>query len=124
MRLLFLLLCFPLCFHAQDNIKFNRPDSVQARYILLANENYSIDSAYTTLGILRSNIRDGALFTDLAFQYSNDKLTSKKGGYLGWFKEGVMVPEFNEACFTANIGDLVIVYTRFGTCLIHIIDTR
>ena len=37
---------------------------------------------------------------------------------MGWFPRGAMVPEFDEAAFTSEIGDLVTCKTQFG---IHIV---
>ncbi len=52
--------------------------------------------------------------------HSVDKSSAIKGGDLGWFKEGEMVAEFNEVCFTATKGDLTIVQTQFGVHLVQV----
>jgi len=123
-KLLLLLLCVPLVGFSQKNENLHKPDSVKARFILLTNYNFSVDSAFTTLNVIRNKVIRGADFGQLATQFSEDKGSAIKGGDLGWFTEGVMVPEFQEACFNSEIGDLIIVYTRFGTCLIQIMDNR
>ena len=96
----------------------NRYDSVEARHILLKKENYSPDSAKTILQDLKKQIRNGADFGQLARQF--DYPSSIKGGDLGWFSEGQMVPSFNDTCFTSKIGDLKMVSTDFGQHLIQI----
>ena len=45
-----------------------------------------------------------------------------KGGDLGWFKQGTMVPSFNDACFNGSKGDLTIVKSDFGVHLIEVMD--
>ena len=96
----------------------NRYDSVEARHILLKKENYSPDSAKTILKDLKKQIKNGADFGQLARQF--DYPSSIKGGDLGWFSEGQMVPAFSDTCFTSRIGDLKIVTTDFGQHLIQI----
>ena len=55
---------------------------------------------------------------------TTDKQTDAiKGGELGWFSEGTMVDEFNEACFTSKVGDLSVVTSQFGVHLIEVTQT-
>ena len=103
---------------------FNRPDSVEARHIMLSHENFSVDSAITTLNIIKNKVIEGADFGQLAQQYSEDQGSSIRGGDLGWFSEGQMVTEFNEACFSSEIGDLKLVHTQFGIHLIQITNNK
>jgi len=98
-----------------------RPDSVEARHILIApDENKDLDSTNTLIESVKKEIELGKDFADLAQIYSVDKTSAIKGGDLGWFKEGAMVAEFNEVCFTANKGDLTIVQSQFGIHLIEV----
>jgi peptidyl-prolyl cis-trans isomerase D len=95
----------------------SRPDSVEARHILIsgANAEERIDS-------IKSLIKSGQSFADLATEFSEDRGSAANGGDLEWFAEGVMVAEFNEACFSANKGDLTVVNSQFGTHLIEVTD--
>jgi peptidyl-prolyl cis-trans isomerase D len=95
----------------------NRPDSVEARHILIsgANAEERIDS-------IKSLINSGQSFSDLAQEFSEDRGSAANGGNLEWFAEGVMVTEFNDACFSAKKGELVSVNTQFGTHLIEVTD--
>ena len=95
-----------------------RPDSVEARHILLSTSNAEI-----IIDSLKNVIENGQSFTSLAEQFSEDKGSAKNGGNLGWFSEGTMVKEFNDACFSTVKGELVIVNTQFGTHLIEILDS-
>ena len=74
--------------------------------------------------IIKNKVIKGADFGQLAQQYSEDQGSAIKGGDLGWFTEGTMVTDFNEACFSSEIGDLKLVHTQFGTHLIQITNNR
>ncbi len=47
-----------------------------------------------------------------------------KGGDLGYFGQGAMVPEFNDSAFMGHTGDYKIVKTQFGYHLINIQDQK
>ena len=51
--------------------------------------------------------RAGGDFAALAEKHSDDPGSKDKGGDLGWFGRGRMVPEFDEAVFGAKPGDIV-----------------
>jgi len=86
--------------------------AIQARHILLETE----EEANTALRLLE----DGADFGELAQRYSIDTGSGMRGGDLGEFGPGQMVPEFEEAAFGAEIGEIVgPVETQFG---FHIIE--
>ena len=93
-----------------------RPDSVKARHILIQDSKELADS------LLEVAKKSGADFAALARQYSKDPGSAINGGDLGWFNDGVMVPEFNEACFTGKKGDIVLVTSQFGHHIINIQD--
>ena len=101
----------------------SRPDSVEARHILIApNQNRTLDSVNQIINDLKLQIENGTNFGDLAVKYSEDPGSNSEilRGSLGWFSEGAMVNEFNEICFTANKKDLNIVNTQFGVHLIQV----
>ena len=102
----------------------NRPDSVEARHILIApTETMSLDSVNIRIEAIKAQVQAGADFGDLAQKNSDDKGSAIKGGDLGWFSEGAMVDEFNEACFTSKRGDLSVVTSQFGVHLIEVTKT-
>ena len=98
-----------------------RADSVKASHILLTKENFTADSAKTILRDIKKQVKAGANFGQLAVQFSEGP-SAIKGGDLGWFGEGAMVPEFNEVCFSSKKGNLKIVTTQFGVHLIQLTD--
>ncbi len=65
--------------------------------------------------------KGGANFGALARQHSKDASNAGKGGELGWFSKGRMVPEFEKAAFGARVGDVVgPVRTAFGLHVIKV----
>ncbi len=95
------------------------PDSVRARHILLKDDPQLPGSAEARIDSLMGLLKSGARFDSLAVKNSQDGSASK-GGDLGFFGEGRMVPEFNNICF--NVGEQGKFYkvtTQFG---VHIIE--
>jgi len=69
-------------------------------------------------------MKQGKTFEQLASERSMCP-SKKKGGSLGWFGRGMMVPEFEKACFSAKKGDVIgPVKTQFGYHLIRIDDCQ
>lgn len=97
-------------------------DSVKARHILLKTTEPVDSTAYFKLDSIKTVIQKGGKFDEIAKEISEDVASAIEGGDLGWFKEGQMVPEFNDACFNGKKGDLTIVKTQFGFHLIEITD--
>lgn len=98
------------------------PDSVKARHILIKIVNGDTKKANAKADSLKKLLKSGAKFEMLALLNSEDEGSKIKGGDLGWFKEGMMVAPFNDACFRGNKGDMPIVESQFGIHLIEILD--
>ncbi|MFN0189195.1 MAG: SurA N-terminal domain-containing protein [Bacteroidia bacterium] len=98
------------------------PDSVKASHILLKLDPAKKDAILATADSIKTALKGGANFAILAFQYSTDEGSKIKGGDLGWFSPGMMVAEFNDACFNGAKGDYTIVESQFGIHIIHIVD--
>lgn len=98
------------------------PDSVKASHILLKMDPAKKDAILATADSIKTALKGGANFAILAFQYSTDEGSKIKGGDLGWFSTGMMVAEFNDACFNGAKGDYTIVESQFGVHIIHIVD--
>jgi peptidyl-prolyl cis-trans isomerase D len=100
-----------------------RPDSVMASHILIVpNDSVSIEMCRAKADSLMNLVKKGADFAALAMVNSEDPGSKPQGGDLGWFTDGMMVPEFNEACFRGKKGDITIAETQFGVHLIKITD--
>ena len=63
--------------------------------------------------------RQGETFEDLAMQYS-DGPSAPKGGDLGGFGQGMMVPAFEKAAFACEVGEITdVIETPFGYHIIY-----
>lgn len=74
---------------------------------------------------IRAKLAAGAKFEELASVESDDRGSAARGGELGWFSKGQMVPEFEEAVFGGKPGELrPVVRTQFGYHVIKIEEQR
>ncbi len=104
-------------------------DSAKARHILIRYQGLSTapqdvvrskeDARKLADSILSVAKKDRSKFESLAADFSEDLSNKDKGGDLGYFGPGRMVPEFNNFVFDNNAGDIGVVETDFG---IHIVD--
>jgi parvulin-like peptidyl-prolyl isomerase len=76
---------------------------IRASHILI---NQFGDDAKNLEGAMKvyNELRNGADFAATAKKYSKDPGSAVKGGDLGWFGKGKMVPEFEKAAFAGKIG--------------------
>ena len=93
-------------------------EEVHARHILVPDE--------ATAKQIIAELSKGADFAALSKQYSKDPGAAQQGGDLGFFKKGEMVPEFAEAAFALQPGqvDQTPVHTQFGWHVIQVIERR
>jgi len=84
----------------------------------------SLDQALKTIENIQNELNKGADFEILA-QTHSDCPSAAEGGDLGYFARGQMVPEFEEAAFALEIGEVSEpVLTEFGYHLIRVDDKR
>jgi foldase protein PrsA len=94
---------------------------IRARHILL-NEG---PGAKAKAEELLAQAKKGGNFASLAAKYSDDKVSAAKGGDLGYFTVGMMVPEFEKAAFALKPGEISgIVKTEYGYHIIRVEDSR
>lgn len=97
------------------------PDSVKASHILIDPSKVGgEDKAVKMADSLKSLILKGSNFADLAKVYSVDG-SKDKGGDVGTFARGTMVPEFENAAFDGQTGDIKVVKSQFGIHIIKIV---
>ena len=70
-----------------------------------------------------NKISDGTnTFAEMASTYSADRSSSVKGGDLGWFVRGAMLPQLDEAIAAHKKGDIFKVWTPAGLHIVTIKD--
>lgn len=90
---------------------------VRASHILVGN--------YYQAEQIRKDIMDGAVTFENAAQIYSKCPSGKKGGDLGYFQRGQMVPQFEVAAFNLPVGEISKpVWTQFGWHLIKVSDRR
>ena len=106
----------------------DQKEQVKVRHILLPVAADGSDDAavQAKAQALLAQLRGGADFAALAREYSSDKGSASRGGELGWFARGRMVPAFEAAAFALQKpGELSApVKTQYGWHIIELLDRR
>lgn len=109
---------------------YTEPEQVQAVHVLIkVAENApqdKVDAAKKRAAEALKKIKGGADFGAVAKEYSDDAMTKEKGGDLGFFRKGVMVPKFEEAAFALKAGEVTKepVRTPFGFHVIKVLEKK
>jgi foldase protein PrsA len=83
-------------YYDRNRASFDKPETVTARHILVPN--------LALAQKVEADLKAGQNFGSLAKQYSTDPGSKDKGGELGAFRRGQMVPAFDKVAFSAPIG--------------------
>lgn len=129
-------------YYQQNLDKFIDPEQVKAAHILikipppdtagLNSEDkkkkaidINIEETIARAKAVYERAKKGENWDSLVVKYSQDRSNNQKGGDLGYFPRGRMVPAFDSASFAANIGDIIgPVKTSFGYHIIRIDDHK
>lgn len=104
-------------------------ERVSARHILIKVEKDASqgdkNKALKQINNIRAKVKKGADFGELAEKYSDDTESAKRGGFLGAFIKGWMVPEFENAAFALGVGEVSgIVKTEYGYHIIKVEEKK
>jgi parvulin-like peptidyl-prolyl isomerase len=109
-------------YYNKNKEEFNEKESVHARHILVKTEDEA-KSIKSELGSLKGDTLKSK-FVELAKAKSTGP-SGPKGGDLGYFAQGQMVPEFNDKVFSMKVGTVSEpVKTQFGYHLIYLEDKK
>src|SRR5438874_1291115 len=106
--------------------QFQTPEQVRASHILLKTEGKDEAAVRKQAeDILKQAKTPGADFAALAKKYSEDDGSKATGGDLDYFSKGRMVPEFEQAAFTMQPGQISdLVKSQFGFHIIKVVDKK
>jgi foldase protein PrsA len=97
----------------KNHASFDTPAQVQARHILVAD--------LATAQKVEADLKAGKDFGAEAEKYSMDPGSKEKGGELGLFRRGQMVPAFDQAAFSLPVGQISQpVHSSFGYHIIQV----
>lgn len=103
-------------YYNSNKSQFSSGSSVKASHILVD----KLEDAEA----VSAKINDGLSFEDAAKEYSKCP-SNERGGDLGYFSRGRMVPEFEAAAFETSVGEVSEpVKTQFGYHLIKVFDKK
>jgi len=100
-----------------ENPEEFKTDRVKASHILVDTEEEAKD--------ILKKLKDGEDFAELAKTYSKDSGSAPRGGDLGFFGRGRMIPEFERVAFSLKPGDVSKpLKTRFGYHIIKVTEKK
>lgn len=103
-----------LAYYTENKSLFDASENIRASHILVESESLAKE--------VLQKMSAGLSFEDAAQQYS-DCPSKMQGGDLGYFERGRMVPEFDEAVFAMEKGEVSSpVRTQFGFHIIKLTD--
>ena len=103
-------------FYDEHKDEFKTPEMWRASHILVADEKEA--------KAMLDELARGAQFEDLARAHSIDA-TASRGGDVGYFRAGQLIPDFEKACLKLDVGQTSgIVQTQFGYHIIKLTDKK
>lgn len=115
-------------FYEENPNYFKRPEEVHAQHILIKSSEADDDkkkaASREELMKIKERVDAGEDFSELAKAHSQGP-SATRGGDLGYFPKGKMVPAFEKAAFELKPNEVSdIVETQFGFHLIKVLDHR
>ena len=105
--------------------QYTTPEQVRASHILLKTEGKTDADVKAKAEAILKEARAGADFAELAKKNSEDESNAKNGGDLDYFGRGRMVPEFDQAVFAMQPGQISdLVKTQYGYHIIKLVDKK
>jgi peptidyl-prolyl cis-trans isomerase D len=108
-------------FYKQNQQQYSTAEQAKAQHILFKIEGEDEAAVKTKAEEVLKRARSGEDFAALAKQFSQDDSNNAKGGDLGEFGRGAMVPEFEQAAFALKAGEISdLVKSPFGFHIIKL----
>lgn len=116
-------------FYDENSSRYTRPEQRRARHILIRVEPGTPEAEKELIrrhaeSILQ-RVRGGEDFETLAKATSQDPGSAERGGDLGYFGRGDMVPPFEQSAFDTPVGEFApLTESQFGFHVIQVTDAR
>jgi peptidyl-prolyl cis-trans isomerase C len=116
-------------FYDDNRDKMKIQERVRASHILIRVPADATDEVktqkLTEVKSVQTLLKQGEKFPDVARKYSEDPVSAREGGDLGYFTRGQMVPEFEMVAFSLKTNEISdIVTTKFGYHILLITDRQ
>jgi peptidyl-prolyl cis-trans isomerase SurA len=97
----------------------------KVRHILIKPSEILSDAQAARVAELKARIEAGEDFAALAREYSEDIGSAAEGGDLGWTSPGQMVPEFESAMASTEVGEISApVRSQYGWHILEVLERR
>ncbi|MFP5378576.1 MAG: peptidyl-prolyl cis-trans isomerase [Vicinamibacteria bacterium] len=112
-------------FYETNRAQYSTPEEIRASHILFNLEGGTPEEVRARAEAVLAEARGGADFAALAREHSQDEGSAAQGGDLDFFGQGRMVPEFEQAAFALEVGQISdLVESPFGFHIIKLTDRR
>lgn len=112
-------------FYQQNLAQYSTPEQISASHILFKTEGKDEAAVQAQAAEVLARAKAGEEFAALAKQHSEDETNNAKGGDLGAFGRGSMVPEFEQVAFGMKPGEISdLVKTSFGYHIIKMVENQ
>lgn len=121
-------------YYAQHRDEYRMPEQVKVTHILIKTplpgadgkvDEQGVEAARKKADDVLKQVKAGGDFAKLATQYSEDTVSAKNGGELGWIGRGRTVPEFEKASFSLAKGQTSdLVKSSYGFHIIRVEDKQ
>jgi peptidyl-prolyl cis-trans isomerase D len=112
-------------YYEDNEAQYSTPEETRASHILLKTEGKDDAAVKKQAEDLLAKAKGGADFAALATTFSEDDSSKVKGGDLGFFPKGQMVPEFDAAAFSLPPGQISdLVKSQFGYHIIKVVERK
>ena len=89
-------------YYNENKFKYIIPEKRKVRQIFLSNKKSSKDENLILIKKIYSSLKDNGSFKTLATEHSDDKLSNKKEGDIGWLERQDLSKELSDAIFNLN----------------------
>jgi peptidyl-prolyl cis-trans isomerase D len=112
-------------YYEDNREQFSTPEQIRASHILFETAGKDEAEVRARAERVLAQAKKGADFAKLANEHTDEEIGRTRGGDLDFFGRGQMVPEFEEAAFNMEVGQVSdLVQTQYGFHIIKVTDKR